>query len=806
MASPEHKAPYSLPTIPGYTLTEQLYSSPKTAVYRAIAKETQQLVVIKVLQQAKPNFQDLVRFRHQYEIARDLPISGITRPLSLKNWQDGYALVMEDFGGVSLAEYVKARSIDLIQTLTIGVQIAEILHDLIQHRLIHKDIKPANILIHPDSGQIKLTDFSISSLLPKETQQLQTANELAQALEGTLSYLAPEQTGRMNRGIDYRADFYALGVTLYELLTGELPFPLSDPLALVHAHIAREPVAPHEVKSSIPPMVSAIALKLMAKNAEDRYQSAAGLKVDLEKCLHALKETGRVAEFDLAQQDVCDRFFIPEKLYGRQAEVKTLLDAFNRVATPQEFLPEALTKDNLASPYSPAEIVLIAGSSGIGKTAIVKEVHKPMTQRKGYFIQGKFDQFNRNTPFSAFVIAFRSLIIQLSGETETALSRWKTSLSAAIGDDAQVIINVIPELESLLGSQPAVAELSGAAAQARFNRVFGEFVRVFAQLDHPLVIFLDDLQWADAASLTLLDVLITEAQLEHLLILGAYRDNEVFAAHPLMLTLSNLTKQGTPIHTLSLAPLSQPEIAGLVADTLHCSALAAGPLAELIYQKTQGNPFFTTQFLKGLQAEGCIVFDADLRRWQCDLARAQQLAATDDVVTFLISRLQKLPAQTQAALKLAACLGNQFDLHTLSIICQKDLADLSADLWASLQEGFILLEGGAYAFSQGDRPPAAGSTKIAPSQANTEAVAASYCFLHDRVQQAAYVSIPEGQRASIHCMIGQRLLKQLSEQKSKRSQPENLFEVVNHLNLGESLIECDAERTELAELNLAAGK
>ena len=327
----------------------------------------------------------------------------------------------------------------------------------------------------------------------------------------------------------------------------------------------------------------------MAKNAEDRYQSALGLKHDLEKCLYELKELGAIESFDLAQQDACDRFIIPEKLYGREAEVATLLDAFARVATP---------KGRTVTAQNSAEIVLVAGFSGIGKTAIIQEVHKPITRQQGYFIQGKFDQFNSNTPFSAFAIAFRSLMTQLLGETDNALAQWKSDILKAVGENAQIIIEVIPELETILGPQPPVPELSGHAVQVRFNQLFRKFVRVFARYDHPLVIFLDDLQWADAASLTLLKVLTTEAQAESLLVLGAYRDNEVFAAHPLMLTLDALGKQGTPIHTLTLTPLRLEEIVQLVADTLHCSVTAAEPLAALVYKQAQGNPFFYHSVLK----------------------------------------------------------------------------------------------------------------------------------------------------------------------------------------------------------------
>ncbi|MEO1623311.1 MAG: AAA family ATPase, partial [Cyanobacteria bacterium J06632_3] len=415
-----------LPDIPGYDLTEELYVGSRTAVYRALADQARP-VVIKVLRASHPSFKALVRFRNQYIIAKNLSMEGIVRPLALEPWAHSYALVMEDVGAIALGEYLQScRPLSVGEVLEIALQMADILHYLGQHRVLHKDINPANILIHPDTHKIWLTDFSLASLLPKESQELQGHC----ALEGTLAYIAPEQTGRMNRGIDYRADFYGLGVTLYELFTGELPFQSDEPMALIHSHIAKMPTPPCEFSPApytvISPSLSDIVLKLMAKNAEDRYQSALGLKHDLRQCLDQWNETGRIVEFELGQRDLCDRFLIPEKLYGREAEVQTLLDAFERVA------------------QGSSELMLVAGFSGIGKTVVVNEVHKPITERKGYFIKGKFDQFNRNIPFSAFVQAFRSLMGQLLGESDADLVNWKTKILAAVGESAQVLIEVIP--------------------------------------------------------------------------------------------------------------------------------------------------------------------------------------------------------------------------------------------------------------------------------------------------------------------------------------------------------------------------
>ncbi|MEG4571428.1 AAA family ATPase [Microcoleus sp. N3A4] len=754
-----------------YQILETVYSGSRTLVYRAIRNKDLLPVIIKLLKNDYPTFSELVQFRNQYTIAKNLCQPGIVQTYSLEPYQNGYALVMEDFGGISLQEWAGSgkNAFSLREFLEMAIALCNTLDILYRERIIHKDIKPSNILINPETKQIKLIDFSIASLLPRETQTLINPN----VLEGTLAYISPEQTGRMNRGIDYRTDFYSLGVTFFELLTAELPFQANDVMELVHCHIAKASPLVQEITSEIPSVLSKIVNKLMAKNAEERYQSALGIKNDLENCLSQLQETGKIENFEIAQRDVCDRFIIPDRLYGRETEAATLLQAFERVS------------------LGATELMLVAGFSGIGKTAVVNEVHKPIVRQRGYFIKGKYDQFNRNIPFSAFVQAFRDLMSQLLSETDIHLLQWKEKILSALGENGQVLIDVIPELEQIIGKQPPAAELSGSAALNRFNLLFGKFIALFATAEHPLVMFLDDLQWADSASLSLMQVLMSQSEMGYLLTIGAYRDNEVFPAHPLMLTLEEMKKARATISTLTLAPLSQSHINLLVADTLSCTKVIAQPLSELVYQKTQGNPFFATQFLKALHQDGYIAYNFTVGHWQCDIAAVKLLSLTDDVVEFMAMQLQKLPDATQAILKLAACVGAQFDLETLAIVSEQSLTDAATALWRALQEGLILPTSQIYKFFQG--------TQQSDSE---ETVNPSYRFLHDRVQQAAYSLIPDREKASIHLKIGQLLLNYTSD----IEQTNKLFDIVNHLNRGLKLVARPAEREKIAQLNGLAAK
>ena len=795
----------------GYHFTEQIYSGNKTIVCRGIREQDQKSVIIKLMRNEYPTFHEIAQFRNQYTISKNLNLPGIVKPYGLETYRNGYALILEDFGGISLKDAFDVISEErknpnfLDQFFHIAIEITSTLEGMhrvqpdgviAKHRVIHKDIKPANILINPSTLEVKLIDFSIASLLPREIQFLTNPN----ILEGTLAYISPEQTGRMNRGIDYRSDFYSLGVTFFELLTGKLPFITADSMELVYCHIAKQPPKANSINPGIPAILSEIISKLMAKNAEDRYQSALGLKHDLEMCRQQWQESGNIAFFELAQQDICDRFLIREKLYGRQHEVKTLLAAFDRVTSGS------------------TEMILVTGSSGIGKTAVVNEVHKPIVRQRSYFIKSKFDQFQRDIPFSGLVQAFRDLIGQLLSETDAQIESWKIKILSVLGEQAQVITHVIPELESIIGRQQPVTELSGNAIQNRFNLLFQKFIRVFTTKNHPLVIFLDDLQWADTASLNFIQSLMSETTTVNqnpslsslllgetkkdretdggLLLIGAYRDNEVDKAHPLELKIKEIELDKAIINTITLEPLNQGDLNILIADTMRCEEKVAISLTQMVFAKTKGNPFFTNQFLKSMHSDGLIEFNFELGYWQCDISQVKALALTDDVVEFIALQLMKLPSHTQKVLKLAACIGNEFDLKTLTIIHEESAVDTASDLWQALIEGLVFPQAEFYKFFDKD-----ANTYKAINH-DKELSLPKYKFVHDRVQQAAYSLIPEDRKQSIHLKIGELLLRNIPV----AEQEEKIFNLVNQFNMALPLIILQTERDKLATMNLIAGR
>ncbi|MBD2527597.1 AAA family ATPase, partial [Nostoc sp. FACHB-133] len=774
--------------LPGIAIQNKIYESSNSLVYRGI-RDDGVGIVVKMLKLDYPSPQELTRYRQEYKITRSLKLEGVIKAYSQQDYQRTLVILLEDFGGESLEQWMHKRPdmfcpMPLSTFLRLAIALTDILGKIHAANVIHKDINPGNIVLNLDTGIVKIIDFGIATQFNLTNPTFKSPH----VLEGTLAYLSPEQTGRMNRLLDYRTDFYSLGVTFYELLTGQLPFSNRDVLELVHCHIAKHPIPPHEINTTIPKPVSDIILKLMAKNAENRYQSAWGIKADLEICAEQLAEIGQISSIQLALQDVCDRFQIPQKLYGRDKEVAMLLAAFVRVACPESNPVAALPNNSETTSQTQqtgnskfqVEMMLVSGYAGIGKSALVQEIYKPITQKRGYFIWGKFDQFQRNIPYSAIASALQKLVRQLLSEPDEEVQHWRSLLLTALGNNAQIIIDIIPEVELIIGKQPPVPEVGATEAQNRFHRIFGQFVRVFCSKNHPLVIFLDDLQWIDSATLNLIELMLLDEQAQSLFLIGAYRDNEVKPTHPLALMLERLRKKGVVLQEIILAPLTLEPLNQLIAETLHRNADIVCPLAQLVLRKTEGNPFFVNEFLRMLYSENLLTFDAQHLCWQWNIADIQAQDITDNVVELLLLQLNKLPDNTQQILQLAACIGAEFNLNTLAIICDQPPETVFQDLLAAIQVGLI-------------QPL---------SELDENLLIQEYKFLHDRVQQAAYALIDESHKQVVHLQIGRNLLeKTLPEELSER-----LFEIVDHLNLAIDLVVSGQERNSFARLNLMAAQ
>ena len=697
-----------------------------------------------------PSPASLDRLAHEFALRDELDAAWAVRPLELVREHGRTLLVLEDPGGEPLARLLDAP-VETGTFLELAAGIAAALGKLHQRGLVHKDLKPTHILVNCADGQARLTGFGLASRLPRERQ----APEPPETIAGTLAYMAPEQTGRMNRSIDARSDLYAMGVTLYEMLTGVLPFTAADPMEWMHCHIARKPVPPGARVASVPDALSRIVMKLLAKTAEERYQTAAGVEHDLQRCLEDWQRERRIDDFPLDKHGTPDRLRIPEKLYGREHEVDTLVAAFDRIVE-----------------HGPPELVLVSGYSGIGKSSVVNELHKVLVPPRGLFVTGKFDQYKRNVPYSTLVQAFRSLVRPLLGKRDTELASWRDALLEALGANAQLMTDLIPELKFIIGEPPPVPELSPQLAQRRFMLVFQRFIGVFAREEHPLALFLDDLQWLDAATLDLLENLLTQSDLRHLMLVGAYRDNEVDAAHPLVVKLEAIRNAGVRIDEIKLTPLASEHIRQLVTEALHCEPERIAALAQLVHDKTAGNPFFVIQFLHALVDEDLLAFDHEAGHWCWDPDRIHAKVYTDNVVDLMAGKLIRLPGEAQRALQQLACLGNLAGLRNLATVLDMPEAQVHTVLWEAVRQELVERLDGAYA------------------------------FVHDRVHEAAYSLIPEASRSETHLRIGRLLAAQTPREKLE----EAVFEIAGQLNRGAALITERDEREQLAGFNLLAGQ
>ncbi len=737
---------YTMSIITGYSISEKIAEGGKSVVYRGNRDSDAMPVVLKIIKAAHPSLADIARFKKEYELIKAIRIDGVIKTYGLIEEKDRIAMVLEDFNGNSIKEIINARRFGIEEFLEVAIPVADTLGYIHGNKIIHRDIKPHNILYNATTGEVKVTDFGIASLLGREYENIYDP----WMITGTLPYLSPEQTGRINRTIDYRTDLYSLGITFYEMLTGMLPFSSKDPLDILYCHIAREPLPPEQLNRDIPEAISDIIIKLLSKNAENRYNSSYGLKKDLEECLDQLKKYRKISRFELGVGDFMSRFCLPQVLIGREREKTIMLEAFNRVS------------------QGSVEAVVVTGPQGIGKSSLVLELEKNVTGRKGYFVSSKYDLSRQSVPYSALIHSFQKLMLLILAEGEERITEWKSCIMSALGVNCRVIIDVIPELEMIVDRQPDLPEIDSEKSQYRFNKVLGEFIQIFTKREHPLVIFLDDLQWADAASLQLISRLMNDFSSGYLMLAGAYRSSEIGPSHLLNSILAEFRDR---ITTVTLDPLTSGNISEYLCYIINNNKSEVIALADVLYQKTNGNPFFMANLLRSIYDNQCLQYSVPAG-WMWDLDKIKDMQVSENVAELMIGRITGLDPETQHVLRLAACIGNRFDLEDMALLLGRDIDETLTDLQKAIDEGLVYL-----------------SNK-------------HYCFVHDRIQEVIYSLIPVEETGQIHYRIGRLVL----DKSRVEELYEKVFYIVNQLNSGASQISTLEEKIEIAELNLLAGR
>ncbi|MBA2656003.1 MAG: AAA family ATPase [Tatlockia sp.] len=713
--------------IQGYSFRKIcLFSGENHDIYAGARQADQSEIVIKLLKSQHPNPDEIAALKHEYEILNLCSSiqneKGVPKAYDLIKIDNNYGLILENTALPTLAEILNHRvKIDIKTFLNLAVGIAEVLSLIHQKKIIHKDLNPSNIMCDLDGKRIKIIDFESSTLVPREYSDLLTMNTLT----GTISYISPEQTGRMNRGVDYRSDYYSLGIIFYQMLTGKLPFDDSDPLAIIHSHIALKPKSPHSLDPNIPQILSDLVMKLLEKNAENRYQNAYGLLKDLKKCLSQFNEFGLIESFDLGKGEVFNRFQIPEKLYGREKEKALLFKSFKRVARS-----------------GMAELILVSGHSGVGKSSLINEMHKPIVREKGYFVAVKFEKFKKNTPFYALSKAITILITQILVESKVRISEFSKKIKLALGENAKLMMDIIPGLTLLIGEQVEPVPLGFMERKNILFYLFKNLIKAMGSFQHPLVLFIDDLQWADFSSLNIISSVIAEKDKTSILIIGAYRHNEVADDHYLMGFIEEIKHRQCKITQLDLKPLNLENVEALIADTLYCQS---PELAEISFKKTGGNPFFLTQFLSDLHKDNLFHFDVNTNHYKWDLEEVLKRSASINIVELMVDKIAKLPSKIQFMLQVASCIGSHFNLDLLAKLCNTTRDDILYALQEVVVEGYIFTTGEYYK-------------------------ATSFNFMHDRIQEAANLSLSEGERKQIHFQLATLLLK-----KHKASTSTNLL-------------------------------
>ncbi|NSW91777.1 MAG: AAA family ATPase [Firmicutes bacterium] len=753
----------------GYIIHEMIHENNRIRIYRGYAVRGQVPVIIKVLKEEANNPVEISKFIYEYEITRTLEIEGIIKPIRLEKAGNSLALIMEDTGAVYLREYVRNNYVDIPTFLDIAVQLAETLGELHQNGIIHRDLRSENILVHPGTGKTKIIDFSTAVLFSTKIENATITGAPLGTLEHMPLGMPLEQSWRVESDADYRSDYYSLGVVFYEVLTGQPLLQSEDPVECLHVHIAGKPEAPDKINPKIPQALCAVIMKLLSQNPDERYQSAFGLVRDLEECRRQWNLAGKIEPFTPGQMDISPRFELPRRLYGRKDEAQVLKTAFERACANQ------------------GEFIMVSGYAGTGKTMLINETLKPIAMKKGYFAYGKFDQLRQNIPYASFAAAMGSVIRQLMTESKENLEIWREKILRALGRSGAVITGLIPEVEMIIGQQPPVEALQPKEAQNRFFMVFGNFIKVFAEKEHPLVIFLDDIQWADLSSLQLIRYLCRDTNLDYLLLAGAYRDNEVTAEHPLPVILEKIREEGIPVRQIHLAPFDRTEVIEFIAGALHCPEAKVELLADTLYRKTCGIPFFLGQLLKSVYNEKLITFNMKKGCWEWEIEAILGLQMPDDVMDLILEKLQTLPGETISILKLASCIGNTFDIKTLSTICEKTQVETASLIFPAVLEGFV---------------PLVSHEEKDLQVSHQGTVTGIYEFLHDMVRQAVYSLFPEEEKKKAHVKVGRMILQSMSQNELD----DRILSVLDHLNRGLDLIKDLEERLKLAGYNLTAGR
>ena len=746
--------------IPGYEIREEIGESSKSSVYRGYSEIDKKDVILKISRIS--DAASTKEYKHEYDISRHLDIAGVVKIYRIEEFQDGIALIMEDFGGISLKKIIIAKTIDLPGFLKLAVKLISVIGTLHEHSIIHGDIKPSNIIVNIQTGELKISDFSYSYIF-----DISNLNKTA-LLPGTLSYMSPEQTGRINKPIDYRTDFYSLGVTLYEMITCRLPFTSTDPIELIYCHIAKIPAAPASDIINIPKVISGIIMKLLSKNPEDRYQSAYAIKHDLEECLSQLANCGVISDFAIAGKDIPEWLNIPNRIYGRDAEKMVLGNIFERIT------------------MGFSEMVLISGYAGVGKTALIEEVFSPVLHRDAFFIEGKYEQFKQDMPYSGIIQAFRSLIKMLLTEKKDKLELWKNNLLNSFGINGQAVVNVIPEIELIVGKLPAIPSTGPLESRNIFNNVFQELFKVFSSEEHPLVIFLDDLQHADLASLSLLETIITGEDINNFLFVGSYRDDEVDDHHPLKRMIENVRKAGIVTTSVQLKPLTINEVNNWVSDILSAEKEKSLELSKCIIEKTAGNAFFVIFFIKKLYHDHILKFNSSAGGWEWDIEKVLAIGFTDNVIDLLVERLNSMPADVRNVLSLASCIGTVFNPSLIMLLLNTPIDTTLKLIHEASKDGFLI--------------PVRNSNISA--EGNSEDETTVFRFSHDRILEASYSLLSLRDIQLNHLKIARILL----EKTTRETIDESIFEIISHYHKGIDLIKDETEKRRLAEYSLMAGK